>query len=250
MEKSRLLVLFLIVLSVSFISSIHAEDINLGTYDLNNTENKVISTPQDLDTPPEPPTEARSFSVSSMSKSNFADNYIISKLGQTYFNEHFNFLDVEKRDFVQFYNYNFVYGDYNTKLFLAVSNNEVIEGVSHIIKSPKEIIFTDKSALEKTSELGLSEPKTISLVYSDKQEALAWRVDWEHIPTQEERINKSISGYLISTSNGEILETYIFEIDPKTSIDSINKQTTKFILPLILGIIFVGIVILIVKRRK
>jgi restriction endonuclease Mrr len=135
-------------------------------------------------------------------------------------------------------------------MFLVVSDNEIIEEISHIIKTPQEIVFIDKSALDKASELGLGEPKTISLVYSDKKQTLAWRVDWEHTPTNEEINNKTISGYLLSASNGEVLDTFVYQIDPKTEVGSQNKSTTNFIPLLVLGILFLIIIILVIKRRK
>lgn len=247
MEKKGALVIILLVLSLFFISSIHAEDINLGTYDLNKTDNKVISTPQDLDTPQAPINEVRSLSASSNSVS---DRYIISEIGEDYFNEHFNILGIEKRKFVQFYNYEFIYGDYNTTLFVAISDNDVIEDISHIIKTPQEIIFTDKSASDKASELGLEEPRLISLVYSDEKETLAWRVDWEHTPTDEEITNKAISGYLFSVYDGGILGTFEFQIDPKLKMDSENQITFSFLPVLIIGVIVLAVIIIFITYRR
>jgi hypothetical protein len=251
MEKRMLLVLVFVVLSLFFISSIHAEDINLGTYNLSETDNKVISSPQDLNIPSEPTKETRAFAASSTKQVNSAsDSYIISKVGEVYFNDHFEFLDIEKRDFIQFYNYNFKYGDYNTKLFVAISEDGVIEDISHIIKSPQEIVFSDKSASSKVSELGLGEPTTISLVFSDKKQTLAWRIDWNHIPTEEEITNKSVSGYLLSVSDGEVLDTFVYEIDPKIGSNEQTKSTSNFLYLLIGGIFILVIFIIALTRRK
>ncbi|MCK5630573.1 MAG: hypothetical protein KAI26_08180, partial [Nanoarchaeota archaeon] len=107
------------------------------------------------------------------------------------------------------------YGKYSTKMFVSISSDgNVMPHISHIIDEPQNILFDEDKAIEKANQLNLETPRKLFLIYSDETEYLAWRMEWNHTPTIEERINETVSGYIFRADNGDIIKTLRFKIEP------------------------------------
>jgi len=263
MKREAFVLIVVLFLMIFMIGGIVAEDINVGTYDIQKTEKSSILTPREVEnntinSNPVAGNKALTLhaSYSGANYNNIADSYIISKVGNEYFSQHFIKTSVENRDFVTFYNYNFTYLIYSTSLFVAVYDNSIKEELSHVLQSPQEISFSDKDAISKANSLFLPDPKKISLVYSDMNKTLAWRIDWDHNASIEEKENNTVSGYLLSVQDGNILSISKFKIEPQLDIKNIktgksgyNNFNIYYIILPVLGILIV-LTIIIIKLKK
>ena len=249
----KILILFLvsILLVISMFTFVSSEEIDLGGYDVEKVDEPVIITPEEIEKPSEEEFAPRISSKSS-SSSNIADNYLINKLGNSYFSENFEFIEIKEEKFVSFYKYNFKYGKYVSEVFLAVSGEQIMEELSNIPLKSIKIIFNGEDALDKAKSLNLPEPQKISLVYSNKDETFAWRVDWEHEPSLEEMQDNVISGYLFDSQNGDILRTVNFEIGPKKINNNIegDASSLSYVNYILLFFVVLFILIIIIKAYR
>jgi hypothetical protein len=245
--KNRYLIL-LIIPFLFLISSytVLAELVDLGTYKVVKTNETIIQRIPGS----EKASEEVSKNLPLMANANLpedndkqiADKFIIDGVGEDYFNTYFSFNRTEKREFFTLVIYNFNYDDYSTEMFVAVSKDgKIIPQFSHILKESQIISFDSKKATNKADDLILPTPRKISLIYSEKVNYLSWRIDWDHIPTIEERMNETISGYIFRGDNGDLVETLKFKIEP---VQEDSKVKSNIIVPIIICVVLVVIIFL------
>ena len=161
--------------------------------------------------------------------------YIKDKVGESYFNEHFEYIGLDNRNLVYYAKYDFSYGSDKIEMRVAYDLNEkkVIPQLSYFITKPINIEFSKENALTKAEDLNLSDPKQVSLVYIQSEDTLAWKVIWDHEPTDEERANSALQGYVFDAVNGDLISTYNYHIEAtapngKIKNASLFDKTLKF----------------------
>ena len=250
--KKLLVTLSFLISVLLFLQSVLAEDVNLGTYDVVKSNATMISPPPQTtqtQSTPSPRTLIRSALPPDPNK-RVADSYIVQNVGADYFNNHFVFSYVDKRDFASYVNYNFTYGNYSTNMFVTVSSDgSVISDISHVIAQPQIISFDDNAANLKADQLALQTPRTTSLVYSDQVKSLAWSVEWNHIPTYEEKSNQTISGYIFKADNGDILRTLQFKFEPVENESNPSVPSTNVLIVFLIATLLIFLSVFYKRRR-
>lgn len=154
--------------------------------------------------------------------------YIKESVSDIYFNNHFVFKQVDNRGPISYIQYEFNYESYTTEMQIAYDNNgkKIIPQMSSYIKHPADITFLKDQADSKVDELGLPTPRKVALIYVSEGDNLAWKIEWDHQPSNEERINNTIGGYVINAEAGNLIDTLRYHIE-LTAPTNENSPETK-----------------------
>lgn len=160
-----------------------------------------------------------------------ADEELINKLGKNYFEEHYEYEETKVMNIFICIKYKYNYKIYDVNMLICYNSREkeLNPSMSSILDYPQEINFDEKDALQKADDLELSFERDIKLVYDSSYKTLAWKIVWDHEPTQEEKIQEVIKGYTFSVEDGEILRIHKFALEPIGEPDLTKDEETKSI---------------------
>lgn len=230
--------------------SFSKEPIDLGTYKVVETNRSIEIQKIPEDNGENSKMEVRSNLLNSDQidpNRRISNNFIIEKVGERYFNEHFEFKEIQERAFFTLVIYDFNYDKYTIEMFIAVTGDgEILPQFSHILKEPQIISFDERDAERTVDGLNLPKPRKIGLIYSEKERTLAWKVEWDQEPTLEERINGTRKGYILDVNDGEIIEELKFEIEVRSEL--VDKIPFTKIPLILIPMLAVGLIIL--KKKE
>lgn len=141
--------------------------------------------------------------------------YIKKYISNDYFDKHFAFDSIDNRGNIAYVKYTFDYdgNEINMQVAYDAQNNRIVPQMSSFLKKPLEITFSKENANLKANELNLPKPRISNLVYSSGNDVLAWKLLWDHEPTNEERANNTIQGYLFDATSGDIVQIYNYHYE-------------------------------------
>lgn len=147
---------------------------------------------------------------------NQATNDLITKLGESYFNNHFSYIEAKNIGNSVCLKYEYTYNTEKVDMLICYNteNEELLPHMNSILDFPQDVSFTKEEAFLKIDELGLPSEREIKLVYDSSHKTLGWKIIWDHEPTQQERIQEVIKGYTLSVEDGSLLKTHKFDLDP------------------------------------
>jgi len=156
-----------------------------------------------------------------------SDEDLMDTLGEDYFTTHFEYKEAKSIGPSVCLTYIYEYESDKVNMLICYNSikKELPPDMSSILDFPQEISFSKEDALSEADELDLPFERNVKLVYDSAHNTLAWKVTWDHEPTQEERIQEVIEGHTFSVEDGEILRTHKFGFDPIMSKE--NKVESK-----------------------
>jgi len=145
-----------------------------------------------------------------------ADEFLKSKLGDEFFNNHFRVTGIEKifeRSSLSFVVYEYTYNEYTVKMSVAVDvgvvpkdASRIVVDFSTVILEPQGILISEEQAKIIAQEYGLEPPYMMILSCEVEFNRICWRIG----KADEENIKfGDLAGLLVDAESGTVIDSWI-----------------------------------------
>jgi len=129
-----------------------------------------------------------------------ADKYIKTRVGQKYFEGHYQRKSFSNNTASYIFSINGS-GAYSMEMWIQFDDERRVER-KNVLLEPEEVKIKRENAAQKAISIGVPEPMQSALAFDGSR--LVWRFTWKHKPTSEDYEKQSIYGADIDAENGGI----------------------------------------------